>query len=166
MVTTICFYILTGILGLFGLALIVVSIASIVHSLRQNSRVKKYINEEQKKQPEQQHTKTQNKYNNQEQRFVNSKYPLVITQTQDNNMAKVVIGYLPYNQTVVQANTGNSAEKQKKQIQNQNKVLSKNSRNNNHEVKQGKFVPKYKIKNYNEYSKHNRYNHKFISRVK
>ena len=171
MLTTICFYITIGIIGLFGLALIVVSIASLVHNLRQNSRVKKYINEKQKKQPEHQYAKTLNKHNNQEHCFVNSKYPLVVTQTQDHNSTNVVIGYTPSHKTqrinqTVQANAGNKAEKQKKQVQNHNKVLSKYSRNNSHENKHGKFVPKYKIKNYNEYSKYNKYNHKLIFRAK
>ena len=154
MLTTICFYITIGILGLFGLALIVVSIASLVRNLRQNSRVKKYINEEQKKQPEQQHTKTQNKYNNQEQRFANSKYPLVITQTQDNNMANVVIGYLPYSQTVVQANAGNSAEKKHKPIKNKTNT-SKIQRNNNYNTRHNKNIPKIKLKNKNIKSNYN-----------
>ena len=173
MLTTICFYITIGIIGLFGLALIVVSIASLVHNLRQNSRVKKYINEKQNKQPEHQYAKTPNKnYNKEHTKYtVNNDRPVVITQSGYDNQ-KVTIGYVPYNNSnlyveqTVQANAGNKAEKPQKQVKNNNKVLSKYSRNNTHENKHGKFVPKYKIKNYNEYSKYNKYNHKLIFRAK
>ena len=95
MLTTICFYIIIGIIGLFGFALTVAFVASLVRNLRRNSRVNKYINEEQKKQPEQQYIKTQNKHNNQTQHFVNSKRLFVMTQTQDQNNTNVVIGYTP-----------------------------------------------------------------------
>ena len=170
---TICFYIFIGIIGLFGLAFTVVSIASLVHNLRQNSRVKKYINEEQEKQQEQKYNKAPSKYNKQEhkQYVVKDGRPVVITQSGCDNQ-KVTIGYVPYNNSnlyveqTVQANAGNKAERPKKHVRNNNQVLSKHSRNNTNENKHGKFVPKYKIKNYNEYSKYNRYNHKFISRAK
>ena len=84
-----------GIIVVFGLAMTVIAITSLVRNLRRNSRVNKYINEEQKKQPEQQYIKTQNKHNNQTQHFVNSKRLFVMTQTQDQNNTNVVIGYTP-----------------------------------------------------------------------
>ena len=151
MVATICFYILVGILGLFGLALTVVSIASLVRNLRRDSRVKKYINEEQ---PEKQYTKTKDKHHNQEKREINNTQPLVITQTQDNNIANVVIGYLPYSQTVVQANAGNSAEKKHKPIKNKTNT-SKIQRNNNYNTRHNKNIPKIKLKNKNIKSNYN-----------
>ena len=161
MVTTIVLYILIGILGVFGLALIAASIASIVHNLKRKSRVKKYINEEQQKQSEQQYTKTTSKYHNQEQKqhIAHDGRPIVVTQSGYDDQ-RVNIGYIPYTSTLhvnqtVQANVGNSADKPKKQVQNRNQVLSKYSRNNGHESKQDKIVPKNKLKNYNKYAKYN-----------
>ena len=170
MLTTICFYIIIGLFGAFGLALLVASIASLVHNLRCNSRVKKYINEEQRKQPEQQHNKTQSKHHNKTQYVSNNSHPIVITQSGNDNQ-RVTIGYVPNGSTLhvsqtVQANAGNGADKPKKSVHNHNQVLSKYSRNNGHENKHGKIVPKYKIKNCNEYSKYSKNNHKFISRKK
>jgi len=172
MLLTICFYIAVGVIGLFGLALVVVSVASLVHNLRRNNRVNKYINEAQKNTQGNNISKTQNKHNNQEHTkyIVNDGRPVVITQSGYDNQ-KVTIGYVPYHSTLhvnqtVQANTGNKAEKPQKQVKNNSKVLSKYSRNNSHENKHGKFVPKYKIKNYNEYTKYSKYNHKFIFHAK
>ena len=158
MVATICFYIFIGIVGLFGLALTVVSIASLVRNLRRDSRVKKYINEEQ---PEKQYTKTKDKHHNQEKCEINNTRPLVITQTQDNNIANVVIGYLPYSQTVVQANAGNSAEKKHKPIKNKTNT-SKIQRNNNYNTRHNKNIPKIKLKNKNIKSN---YNSRFTQRT-
>ena len=170
---TICFYVFIGIVGLFGLALAVVSIASLVHNLRQNSRVKKYINEEQEKQQEQKYNKAPSKYNKQEhkQYIVNDGRPIVITQSGYDNQ-KVTIGYVPYNNSnlyvdqTVQENAGNKAERPKKHVRNNNQVLSKYSRNNSHDTRWDTRIPKRKIKKYNEYSKYSRHNRKFISNEK
>ena len=173
MLMTICFYIFIGIVGLFGLALAVVSIASLVHNLRQNSRVKKYINEEQEKQQEQKYNKAPSKYNKQEhkQYIVNDGRPVVITQSGYDNQ-KVTIGYVPYNNSnlyvdqAVQENAGNKAERPKKHVRNNNQVLSKSMRDRCYERKLCTHIPECKIKNYNEYSKYNKYNHKLVFRAK
>ena len=173
MLMTICFYIFIGIVGLFGLALAVVSIASLVHNLRQNSRVKKYINEEQEKQQEQKYNKAPSKYNKQEhkQYIVNDGHPIVITQSGYDNQ-KVTIGYVPYNNSnlyveqTVQENAGNKAERPKKHVRNNNQVLSKSMRDRCYERKLGTRIPECKIKNYNEHSKYSRHNRKFISNEK
>ncbi len=166
MLTTICFYIMIGLLGVFGLAIVVASIASLVHNTRRDRRIRKYTQNQQiAEDTKKQYTQENTKY------IANNGRPVVITQTNRNNNAHVVIGYLPYNRglhvnQVAQANAGNSAEKPKRQVKNQNKVLSKYSRNSSYEAKHGTPIPKWKVKNYNEYSKYNRYNNKHVYRQK
>ena len=167
MVATVFFYITMGLIGLFGLALTIASIVSLVRTLRRNHRVKQYTDEQRytKTLPKEKHYVQENtKY------IANNGRPVVITQSGYDDQ-RVTIGYVPNGSTLrvsqlVQANTGNKAEKQKRQIKNYNKVLSKCSRNNRHESKQGKFVPKHKIKNFNGRSKYSKYNYKFVFRAK
>ena len=159
MLATICFYTIIGLFGLFGLALVVVSIASLVHNLRRSHRVKKYTNEQsvakntaKTQSEEKQHTQENTQY------IVNNGRPVIITQSGYDNH-KVTIGYVPNSSTLrvvqkVQANAGNSAEKKHKPIKNKTKT-SKVQRNNNYNTKQNKNIPKTKLKNKNVKSNYN-----------
>ena len=148
MVATICFYITAGLLGLFGLALIVASIASLIHNTRRDHRVKRYTKEHQ--------NETQSKEN----KLVKNSCPATINQLGHDHQ-KVTIGYLPYNSNLyvsqtVQANAGNSAEKPTKHKSIKNKInTSKVQRNNAYNINKHKHIPKAKFKNKNIKSNYN-----------
>ena len=167
MFVTIGFYIIMGLFGVFGLSLIVVSIASLIHNARRDHRIKKYTKDQQvTKNTDKQYTQENIKY------VANNGCPVAITQTdRNNNNVHVAIGYLPYDQSLrvsqtVQGNAGYRGEKPKRWIKNSNKVLSKYSRNNGHEVKRGMRIPKSTINNDNKCSKYNKYYNKDISHKK
>ena len=171
MVATICFYISAALLGLFGLVLLVVSIASIIHNLSRNHRIKEYTKEQTigKSAVKAQYTGKQHAPEN-TQYIANCGRPIVIKQSGYDNQ-KVTIGYAPNSSTLhvghtVQANTWNSADEPKKKVQNRNQVMSKRIRDNSHENKfgprnifkncknkHGKSISRNIFKNYNKYPK-------------
>ncbi|MBQ7537005.1 MAG: hypothetical protein IJT14_02675 [Rickettsiales bacterium] len=148
MVVTICFYITAGLLGLFGLALIAASIASLIHNTRRDRRVKQYTTGHQSETP------------SKENQLVKNDHQIIINQPGCNHQ-KATIGYIPYNSPInvnrtIQANTGNRAEKSANHKSIKNKTnTSKIQRNNAYNINKHKHIPKAKFKNKNVKSNYN-----------